>query len=150
MGNMDSRQQIMSRTKAFFIHFFSVYTFAIALYVFTYFSISKLARFFTIYFLDLPRFFYFYLSNILHGRPIYSHYYIFLFALKKLVTFGFSWPFFSFISSLPFLFGINEGGAIRRAPSGWRSAALEVGGVSAYTTKLLPHLLADFFVFSSF
>ena len=76
VGNMDSRQQIMSRTKAFFIHFFSVYTFAIALYVFTYFSISKLARFFTIYFLDLPRFFYFYLSNILHGRPIYSHYYI--------------------------------------------------------------------------
>jgi len=66
----------MSRTKAFLIHFFSVYTFAIALYVFTYFSIGKLGRFFTIYFLDLPRFSYFYLSNIIHGRPIYSHYYI--------------------------------------------------------------------------
>ena len=76
VGNMDSRQQIMSRTKAFFIHFFSVYAFAIALYIFTYFSIGKLGRFFTIYFLDLPRFFYFYLSNIIHGRPIYSHYYI--------------------------------------------------------------------------
>ena len=76
MGNMDSRQQIMSRTKAFFIHFFSVYTFAIALYVFTYFSVGKLDRFITIYFLDLPRFLYFYLSNIIHNRPIYSHYYI--------------------------------------------------------------------------
>jgi len=66
----------MSRTKVFLIHFFSIYTFAIALYVFTYFSIGKLGRFITIYFLDLPRFFYFYLSNIIHGRPIYSHYYI--------------------------------------------------------------------------
>ena len=76
MGNVDTRQQIMSRTKAFLIHFFSVYMFAIALYVFTYFSIGKVDRFFTIYFLDLPRFSYFYLSNIIHGRPIYSHYYI--------------------------------------------------------------------------
>ena len=66
----------MSRTRAFLIHFFSVYTFAIALYIFTYFSIGKLDRFFTIYFLDLPRFFYFYLSNIIHGRPVYSHYFI--------------------------------------------------------------------------
>ena len=66
----------MSRTKAFFIHFLAVYTFALALYVFTYFSIGKLDRFLTIYFLDLPRFLYFYLSNIIHGRPIYSHYYI--------------------------------------------------------------------------
>jgi hypothetical protein len=66
----------MSRTKAFFIHFFSVYTFAISLYVFTYFSIGKLDQFFTVYFLDLPRFFYFYLANIIHGQPIYSHYFI--------------------------------------------------------------------------
>ena len=66
----------MSRTKAFLIHFFSVYTFAIGLYVFTYFLIGNLGRFFTIYFLDLPRFFYFYLSNIIHGRPFYSHYFI--------------------------------------------------------------------------
>jgi hypothetical protein len=66
----------MSRSKAFLIHFFSVYTFTIALYLFTYFSIGKLDRFFTIYFLDLPRFFYFYLSNIINGRPIYSHYFI--------------------------------------------------------------------------
>jgi len=66
----------MSRTKAFLIHFFAVYTFVIALYFFTYFSIGKLGRFFTIYFLDLPRFFYFYLSNIIHGRPVYSHYFI--------------------------------------------------------------------------
>jgi len=55
----------MARTKAFLIHFFAVYTFAVALYVFTYFSIGT-----------IPRFFYFYLSNIIHGRPIYSHYYI--------------------------------------------------------------------------
>ena len=66
----------MSRGRAFLIHFFSVYTFAVALYVFTYFAIGKVDRFFTIYFLDLPRFLYFYLSNIIHGRPIYSHYYI--------------------------------------------------------------------------
>lgn len=66
----------MSRGKAFLIHFFSVYIFAIALYVFTYFSSGEVDRFFTIYFLDLPRFLYFYLSNIIHGRPIYSHYYI--------------------------------------------------------------------------
>jgi hypothetical protein len=66
----------MSRGKAFLIHFFSVYIFAIVLYVFTYFSIGEVDRFFTIYFLDLPRFLYFYLSNIIHGRPIYSHYYI--------------------------------------------------------------------------
>lgn len=56
--------------------FFLVYTFAVALYVFTYFSTGEVDRFFTIYFLDLPRFLYFYLSNIIHGRPIYSHYYI--------------------------------------------------------------------------
>ena len=66
----------MHRTKALLIHFFSVYSFAIALYFFTYFSIGALSRFFTLYFLDLPRFFYFYLSNIIHGRPVYSHYFI--------------------------------------------------------------------------
>ena len=66
----------MSRGKAFLIHFFAVYTFAVALYVFTYFSTGEVDRFFTIYLLDLPRFLYFYLSNIIHGRPIYSHYYI--------------------------------------------------------------------------
>jgi hypothetical protein len=37
---------------------------------------SALGRFFTLYFLDLPRFFYFYLSNLIHGRPVYSHYFI--------------------------------------------------------------------------
>ena len=66
----------MSRGKAFLIHFCAVYTFAVALYVFTYFSTGEVDRFFTIYLLDLPRFLYFYLSNIIHGRPIYSHYYI--------------------------------------------------------------------------
>ena len=74
--NCVHRPQIMSRKKAFLIHFFSVYTLAIALYVFTYFSIGALSRFFTIYSLDLPRFFCFYLSNIVHGRPVYSHYFI--------------------------------------------------------------------------
>ena len=76
MGNIDTRQQIMSRTKAFLIHFFSIYTFATALYLFTCFSIGTLSRFFTVYFLDLPRFFYFYISNIIHGHPVYSHYFI--------------------------------------------------------------------------
>jgi hypothetical protein len=71
-----SWQQIMSRTKAFFIHFFSVYTFAIGLYVFTYFSMGTVSRSLKIYFLDLPSFFYFYLSNLIHGRPVYSHYFI--------------------------------------------------------------------------
>jgi len=66
----------MSRTKAFVLHFFAVYTFAIVLYVFTYFSIGEVDRFFTIYFLDLPRFFYFYFSNLIQGRPVYSHYLI--------------------------------------------------------------------------
>jgi hypothetical protein len=74
--NIDIRQQIMSRTKALLIHFFSIYTFAIGLYLFTYFSIGTLGRFFTVYFLDLPRFFYFYLSNMICGRPVYSHYFI--------------------------------------------------------------------------
>ena len=66
----------MSRTKAFLIHFFAVYTFAIALYLFTYFTIGSLDRFLTVYVLDLPRFIYFYLSNIIYGRPVYSHYFI--------------------------------------------------------------------------
>jgi hypothetical protein len=66
----------MSRNKAFLIHFSSVYVFAIALYVFTYLSMDSLNRYLTIYLLDLPRFFYFYLSNIFHGRPVYSHYFI--------------------------------------------------------------------------
>lgn len=73
---MDTRRQKMSRTKALLIHFFSIYIFAISLYVYTYFSMSVLGRFFTLYFLDLPRFFYFYLSNLIHGRPVYSHYFI--------------------------------------------------------------------------
>ena len=71
-----SWQQIMSRTKAFFLHFFSVYTFAIGLYVFTYFSMGTVSRSLKIYFLDLPSFLYFYLSNLIHGRPVYSHYFI--------------------------------------------------------------------------
>ena len=76
MGNIDSRRQIMRRTKAFLIHFLSIYTFAIALYLFTYFSRGTISRFLTIYFLDLPRCIYFYLSNLIHNRPIYSHYFI--------------------------------------------------------------------------
>jgi len=66
----------MNRRKAFLIHFFSVYTFAIGLYVFTYFSMGTVSRSLKIYFLDLPSFFYFYLSNLIHGRPVYSHYFI--------------------------------------------------------------------------
>jgi hypothetical protein len=37
---------------------------------------GKAGRFLAIYFLDLPRFFYFYLANAIYGRPVYSHYYI--------------------------------------------------------------------------
>jgi REP element-mobilizing transposase RayT len=37
--------------------------------------------------------------------------------IRKLVIFGFSWPFFSYISLLPFLFGINSGRAFRIAHS---------------------------------
>jgi hypothetical protein len=66
----------MSRTRALLIHFFLVYTFAIGLYVFTYFSMGSVSRSLKIYFLDLPSFLYFYLSNIIHGRPVYSHYFI--------------------------------------------------------------------------
>lgn len=66
----------MSRSKAFLIHFFSVYTFTIGLYFFTYFSPGKVSRSLKIYFLDLPSFFYFYLANLIHGRPVYSHYFV--------------------------------------------------------------------------
>jgi hypothetical protein len=66
----------MSRTRAFFIHFFSVYLFAVGLYVFTFFSMDAVSRFLKIYFLDLPSFVYFYLSNLIHGRPVYSHYFL--------------------------------------------------------------------------
>ena len=36
------------------------------------------SRYLTIYFIDLPRFFYFQLSKIIRGYPAYSHYYILL------------------------------------------------------------------------
>ena len=37
---------------------------------------GTVSRSLKIYFLDLPSFLYFYLSNLIHGRPIYSHYFI--------------------------------------------------------------------------